>query len=172
MIKRKHPIHLPNIERHNEPVILFLTICAHMHQPVLANQAMENLLVHAWKGAQQWRVGRYIIMPDHIHLFCSPAVHDAENVSKWAGYWKGIVSRAVHGYGPLAMESAVSPVPGPGGTGRSRKLWQRDVWDTQLRNGNHYDEKWEYVRMNPVRKELVSEPDEWSFQGELNELQW
>jgi len=50
--------------------------------------------------------------------------------------------------------------------------WQSDCWDTQIRSGTHYHEKWEYVRLNPVRKELVEESDDWPWQGELNVLRW
>lgn len=51
-------------------------------------------------------------------------------------------------------------------------LWQRQCWDTQLRTGESYDAKWDYVRNNPVRKGLVASPDDWPFQGELNVLSW
>jgi putative transposase len=126
-------------------------------------------------------------MPDHVHLFCSPRVVEAPNVNTWAAYWKGLISRGIRGYGPLAADAqrfaadgveAVPPREGkpersgsPGGPAEV-SLWQRDVWDTQLRDGEHYHEKWDYVRMNPVRKELVSDPDDWPFQGEVNVLFW
>jgi REP element-mobilizing transposase RayT len=218
---------LPNVARHNEPVIVFLTACAKDHRAALANATMHKLLVKAWGLAQHWIVGRYIVMPDHVHLFCSPAVHEAENVKIWAAYWKGLVSRGMRGYGLLAADgvAAVPPGAASGGRGATRAvedgydregavppashqrtaapadgppadgvaavppgnasggrgatraaegdtLWQRDVWDTQLRSGVHYAEKWDYVRCNPVRKELVHAPDEWPFQGELNVLRW
>jgi hypothetical protein len=51
-------------------------------------------------------------------------------------------------------------------------LWQRDCWDTQLRRGESYSAKWEYVRHNPVRAGLCAAPDEWPFRGEVNELMW
>ncbi len=51
-------------------------------------------------------------------------------------------------------------------------IWQLDFWDTQLRKSTHYDEKWEYVSQNPVRAGLVRAPDDWPYQGELNELRW
>ena len=151
--QRKHPVHLPSLQRHNEPVIVFLTVCTRNRQTLLANSAMQAMLVKAWGLACRWRVGRYLVMPDHVHLFCSPAVHEAENVKDWAAYWKGLTSRGVQGYGPLAggpRGSGPSLGEGvPGGRGATRAedgLWQRDVWDTQLRSGNHYHEKWEYVR--------------------------
>jgi REP element-mobilizing transposase RayT len=54
----------------------------------------------------------------------------------------------------------------------SGELWQRHHWDRQLRSGESYDDKWEYVRSNPVRHGLVADRDNWPYQGELNILQW
>ena len=55
---------------------------------------------------------------------------------------------------------------------RNPPLWQRDCWDRQLRTGESYTQKWEYVRNNPVRKGLVANADDWPYQGELNVLEW
>ena len=40
-----------------------------------------------------------------------------------------------------------------------------DVWDTQIRTGNQYDEKWLYIRQNPVRRGLVKVADDWRSGG-------
>ena len=181
---RKHPAHLPNAERHNQPVIIFLTVCTRDRRPVLATPALHALLVRAWQSARQWRVGNYLIMPDHVHLFCSPAMREAENVRDWAAYWKGLVARAVQGCGPLAMSigaGGTAPSPSDAGTGGPgatpaaaaiATLWQRDCGDTQLRDVNHYAEKWLYLTMNPVRQGLGTTPESWPFAGSLNELRW
>jgi putative transposase len=46
--------------------------------------------------------------------------------------------------------------------------WQSHHWDTRLRRNENYSEKWEYVRQNPVRAELVVDADQWPYQGELS----
>ena len=51
-------------------------------------------------------------------------------------------------------------------------LWQPDHWDTQLRSGDNYAAKWEYVRANPVRAGLIPEAAAWPYQGELESLRW
>jgi REP element-mobilizing transposase RayT len=51
-------------------------------------------------------------------------------------------------------------------------LWEQDCWDTQLRRGENYSAKWEYVRRNPVRAGLCARPEEWPFQGEMKVLRW
>ena len=149
--RRKQPAHLPNVERFNQPAILFLTVCTKSRRPILACERVHGVLVRAWPEARQYRVGRYMVMPDHVHLFCSPAVHEPENVKRWAAYWKGLVSIELKDLQPL---------------------WQRDCWDTQLRDASHYEETWQYVVQNPVRRGLVARAKDWPYQGCLNELRW
>jgi putative transposase len=151
LAQRKSPIHLPNLERHNQPVILFVTVCAKDHQPILANDIMHTAILEAWSLAGSHRVGRYTLMPDHLHLFCSPAWPEAENVRKWVGYWKRLVSRRVE---------------------REEPIWQRDCWDTQIRDADHYSEKWQYMVGNPVRKGLIANAEAWPYQGEVCEFRW
>jgi hypothetical protein len=69
---RKHPIHQPVSERSNGPIILFVTICTKDKKPILANAAAHQVLRAAWIKADSCLVGRYVIMPDHLHFFCAP----------------------------------------------------------------------------------------------------
>jgi putative transposase len=111
------------------------------------------VIVDAWRRAESWSVGRYVVMPDHLHLFCAPAVFPIEPLMQWVRYWKSIASRNW----PRAHE---------------QPIWQRDFWDTQLRRSENYDSKWQYVVDNPVRAGLARKADEWPFQGELSFLPW
>lgn len=148
---RNRPVHHSPIERHNRSIILFLTVCSHQRRNILANERIHRALVDAWEQADFWHVGRYVIMANHMHMFCSPARYDAGNVSKWTAYWKRLVSMQCPDLQPI---------------------WQRDCWDTQLRQSDSYSEKWEYVRNNPVRAGLIDSPDSWPFQGTIHHLQW
>jgi putative transposase len=149
--QRGHPTHLPNVQRDNQPIILFVTVSTKDRRPILASDRAHKALLYAWPNARQYRVGRYVLMPDHLHLFCSPAVRDAENVKRWTAYWKRLVSIELNDMQPI---------------------WQRDCWDTQLRNAAYYIEKWEYVAQNPVRRNLIQRSEDWPYQGCLNELRW
>jgi putative transposase len=51
-----------------------------------------------------------------------------------------------------------------------KPISQRSFWDRQIRSGDEYDQKWLYVRDNPVRDRLVENPDDWPFQGSINIL--
>jgi len=181
--ERKTPAHPPVVDAGNRAIIVFLTVCTKNRQSLLACDHMHALLLDAWAMADLWHVGRYMVMPDHIHLFCAPGTFPPSSVRKWAEYWKGMVARALKGHGPLAAgrgRGGTRPSVGSGGSASTptgvvdwpSPFWQRDCWDTQLRRGESYHEKWEYVRFNPVRAGLCMDPDEWPFQGCVNDLVW
>ena len=150
--ERRHPIHLAPLEAHNRSIIIFVTTCTAKRRQILASDSTHDAIVTAWCAASRWLVGRYVIMPDPIHLFCAPNGLDAPSLERWMRFWKSLVTRS------MSEPSGV--------------LWQRHHWDRQLRSGESYGDKWEYVRSNPVRHGLVADADEWPYQGELNVLRW
>ncbi len=150
---RKHPARHPVIRNGNRSEILFVTVCAHQRKRILATPLVHDLLVAAWESADHWLVGRYVILPDHIHLFCAPAQVDYLSVQRWIAFWKSSVSKA------WPNQDA-------------KPIWQIDGWDRQLRKGDSYSQKWAYVRNNPVRHGLVDDPEDWPYQGELNQFLW
>src|SRR5437660_9095591 len=86
-IGRKHPIHLDVHDRHDAPIIVFLTVCTKDRKAILASSESQALLIAAWGTAKMWRVGRYVIMPDHVHLFCAPAESETQPLLQWVKYW-------------------------------------------------------------------------------------
>jgi len=142
---------MPPVERHDTPLILFVTIALQPRTPSLADAHFREAFVLACRDADVWSVGRYVIMPDHVHLFCQPLSTSITGIKPWASYLKRCITRH---YGPHEWH------------------WQGDLWDTQMRSRVHYDEKWEYVRQNPVRKALVQRAEDWPWQGELSLLRW
>jgi len=150
--QRKRPAHRAPIERDGRPAIVFVTVCTAKRKPILATSASMQTIVQAWATAKSWRVGRFVIMPDHIHLFCAPA-NDGVSLRGWVRFWKSVASRRW---------------PRP----TDQPIWQLDFWDTQLRRTESYAAKWHYVRGNPVRHGLVSRPEEWPYAGEIDVLAW
>ena len=93
-------------------------------------------------------VGRYVIMPNHIHLFVALAPTGI-TLSRWVQALKSILGKEL-----LRM-------------GFQKPHWQEGFFDHVLRNSESYSEKWEYVRMNPVRAGFCREPEDWRYQGEI-----
>jgi putative transposase len=45
--------------------------------------------------------------------------------------------------------------------------WQEGFSDHLLRSHESYAQKWDYVRINPVRAKLCDTPEAWPYQGEI-----
>ena len=56
--------------------------------------------------------------------------------------------------------------------GFQKPHWQEGFFDHLLRSGESYAQKWEYVRMYPVRAGLSARPEEWPYQGEMVPLRF
>jgi REP element-mobilizing transposase RayT len=99
-------------------------------------------------------LGRYVLMPDHVHLF----VRGGRNftLSSWIGGLKRAISAA------LLKEAEAIRLPL-----QKRSLWQPGFFDHILRSEESYAEKWNYIRDNPVRSGLVESADDWPYQGEI-----
>jgi REP element-mobilizing transposase RayT len=54
--------------------------------------------------------------------------------------------------------------------GFEKPHWQEGFFDHLLRSQESYSQKWDYVRMNPVRAGLSQTPEEWPYQGEIMRL--
>ncbi len=96
-------------------------------------------------------VGRYVLMPDHLHLFVACA-DDGITLSGWMKSLKNSLSRKWREEG----------VPSP--------HWQKGFFDHLLRSDESASEKSSYVRENPVRAGLVARAEDWPYGGEVFEL--
>jgi REP-associated tyrosine transposase len=135
--------------------LYFVTTCALRRGKILAERRIAELLVEEWQAARErhgWAVGRYVIMPDHVHFFCAAQL-DAKKLQTFIQKWKEWSSKRA------SRELEVH-----GG------LWQEEFFDHVLRSSESYDKKWEYVRQNPIRAGLVSAAEDWPWQGEIELL--
>ena len=135
--------------------IFFVTACTDERRNILANSQAATILVEEWttvKERHDWHIGRYVIMPNHVHFFCSPG-NEAQDFSIFMKFWKEWTSKK--------MKKECN-IEGP--------IWQREFFDHLLRNNESYVQKWEYVFNNPVRAGLVKEAQEWPWQGEIETL--
>jgi len=148
--------HLKRLDRVWIPgAVYFITVCTHGRRPVLAVPAIHEVLRREWASARQghgWLVGRYVIMPDHVHFFCAEQPTGARHeLSRFVGGWKEWTAKGAHG---------ILEEPGP--------LWQEEFFDHVLRSDESYGEKWAYVRDNPARAGLVSSWEAWPYQGSVD----
>jgi putative transposase len=135
--------------------LVFLTVCTARRAQILANAHAHDILKNLWTGSCEyhgWWVGRYVLMPDHVHLFAMPDLNP-KPLGKWVASWKSMSSHLL-----TAGRQVTAPV------------WQRDYFDRYVRTVESYGEKWDYVCNNPVRAGLVTLAANWPFQGVIHDL--
>ena len=114
--------------------VFFVTCCTYRRRKLLAATEVQNALVTFSERAfaeHNIAVGRYVIMPDHLHLFICGDGDFA--LGRWIGILKQYLAKAV----------LRAPTEDP--------IWQRGFFDHVLRSDESYAQKWDYVRENPVR---------------------
>jgi hypothetical protein len=140
--KRKRPekgVH----ESENRPTIVFLNLCTEGRSRWLADHTIHETLTSIWRSATYWKVGPYMLMPDH--LFAWPGILHAD-FDGWVRYWKSRFSNRVH----------------------NRSLrWQSGCFHHRIRSCESAEAKRLYMINNPVRAALVKRTEEWPFQGEI-----
>jgi len=90
-VGRKHPAHNPILDSGNRTAIVFVTANTHQRKPILSGTDAADIIRAAWCQGNAWLVGRYVIMPDHIHFFCAPRDLSV-SLKRWMQYWKSLVS--------------------------------------------------------------------------------
>ncbi|MCX6996388.1 MAG: transposase [Kiritimatiellaeota bacterium] len=138
--------------------IYFITTNTRKRCPSLAGQAAADIIIAEWRNARRrhgWGIGRYVIMPDHVHFFCVMMPMEPQQASQpladMMQAWKQWTAKR------LARQLLI-PTP----------IWQEEFFDHVLRSADSYAEKWTYVRENPVRKGLVISAEDWPWQGSID----
>jgi len=133
-----------------DPAIFFVTMVVWQRKKVLATDEVHRAFrdqaeIQHQKGVAT--MGRYILMPDHVHFFIQPGCdHQLGTAIK---FLKEAVTRTLH----------KGEVKG--------RIWQPGFFDHLLRTAESYSEKWGYVCENPVRSGLVKSSEDWIYQGEI-----
>jgi putative transposase len=148
-VGRKNPaagVHV-KLER---PNFILLTVTTQNRVPWLTNPTAHGFLRESWFAATAWLVGDYLLMPDHLHLFCAPK-DLSFTFEKWIAFWKRDFRRR-----------------------HQNESWkfQSRGWHHCLRDGENYSDKWRYVQVNPMRKNLVKRIDDWSYKGRVHQIAW
>jgi putative transposase len=147
--KNNHIGRPPRITPFTDQPLYYITFNTHNRLSLLANEDIHARFINfaskaETKGAA---IGRYVIMPDHIHLFLR--CHHSLRIGDTIRLLKRSLSASIK---------------------HTLPHWQPGFFDHIIRQGESYHEKWLYVEQNPVRAELVETADAWPFQGQVVDL--
>ena len=131
--------HLRRLERvWVDSPIYFITTCTLGRRAMLASNDIAAIFVQEWRTAHQrhgWAIGRYVIMPDHVHFFCRAEL-SAKPLRIFMQKWKQWTSKRI------GRDIARVGI-GNAGTKKTGTLWQEEFFDqicarakATARNGN------------------------------------
>ncbi|NQU10228.1 transposase [bacterium] len=135
-----HPPRIPVWLPFDKEVIYFVTFCVLGREPVLANAATLIALQKCVARLRGWRVYAAVLMPDHLHLLAAPSDRD-EAVGNLSGALKRWLRQELN----------------------APWQWQPGCFDHLLRSSESAQAKWEYMRENPVRGDLVRDWRDWPY---------
>lgn len=129
--------------------VYFVTFNTFRRQAMLANEPVQAAFrAFAEAGIERGAgVGRYVLMPDHVHLFVRGAADF--RLQQWVRMVKRAMSKAI-------------TVPSP--------HWQEGFFDHVMRSSESYTAKWAYVQQNPVRAGLAAVPEAWPYAGQIVDI--
>ena len=135
-----HPPRIPVWLKPDQSVVYLLTFCVANRQKVLANDTTFAAFKAAVTRLTKWNVIAAILMPDHIHLLIAPLDREAA-VGNAAAALKRFIRHEL----------------------KANWQWQPGSFDPLLRSDESAEEKWQYIRENPVRAGLVHESGAWPY---------
>jgi putative transposase len=144
---RRASLRLPGFN-YSAPRIYFVTIVTLARRKLFLDQRLATAVVECLIGLRL-NMGVslycYCLMPDHLHLLISTGQSN-KGLGQIVGAFKSLSTRQHWEW-------------------YSGRLWQRQFFDHIIRNDRDLGETWEYILLNPVRKGLVSCPEDWPYTG-------
>ncbi len=103
---------------------------------VVGTALLESIRIYV--GQHKWSCFLFLLMPDHVHGLIS--FSRKTGMSRIIGNWKRYASSWIG------------------------IKWQANYFDHRIRTQKEFEEKFQYIRRNPVVKGLCAEPDNWPWQ--------
>jgi len=130
-----------------------------LRQPAIARLA-ENALTHFHDGRYELRA--WCIMPNHVHvLFNVRQTPLGKTIQSWKRFIAtGAEETLAERRSPTRHEQATS-INAP--ARRAALQWQREYWDTFMRDTDQEQKAVAYIENNPVKARLCPAPEDWSF---------
>lgn len=152
-----------------DPPLYLVTFNTLLRRPLLACDAVHTAFrEYAARGLSfHVATGRYVLMPDHIHVFVR--IGRDMTLRRWES---GLKQRLGKTLTRLGHKPVTIPIRATGSTLQCKleSYWQPGFFDHLLRHDESYAEKWDYVWRNPVRAGLVAQPEDWPYQGEIHRI--
>lgn len=146
--QRKH-IRLPPDAYHKPGAWYFVTICCRnkkRHFDLPARRTLVEQVLRQTARTHRVQLAAYTILPDHLHLICTAG---QQGLMAFIRQFKSSTATQMRRRGE-------GPSP-----------WQGRFFDHKIRSDESLRQKCAYVWMNPVRRGLAVQPEDYSWNGSL-----
>jgi putative transposase len=141
--------------------------------PIFTSEAYFNIILDSLKycqGNKGLNLIAYVIMPEHIHLVTSNL--EEVTLSDIMRDFKRFTSKEISSQLERDKKSILLEVfkryahTGKGNT--EYKVWQDDFHPEAIYSEAFLQQKMDYVHYNPVKRGLVSRPEDWLYSSARN----
>ena len=140
-----HGKNLRTYRRKDLPGTFFVTKCIVPKLPVLATDEFAGTIIETFRFAaksSRINLSAFVIMPNHRHALLAVLPDwTLPTLMKSIGIWIGRITSTI------MKEKEVQ--------------WQKGYYDTRIRSSKQFAYIRDYIEKNPVRKELVEDPESW-----------
>ena len=129
----------------------FITSSCYQRRPLLGSSCRRDLFLETLEQVRRrydFIVVGYVVMPEHFHLLISEP--ESGNPSTVMQVLKQRFARKL-------LRSAQNSLL------ESDRIWQRRFYDFVVWNPHKRAEKLNYMHQNPVKRDLVCEPEHWAW---------
>lgn len=133
----------------------FITFSCYRRQPLLATPQARRVFEQTLERVRRWYglfVTGYVVMPEHVHLLVSEPERSSLAVA--LQMLKQISARKLL---PTLQRSST------GTTQKPPRFWQTRYYDFNVDTRKKRIEKLRYMHRNPVRRGLVTRPEDWEW---------
>jgi putative transposase len=132
----------------------FITASTWEKKSILQSDRVAKLLIEVFFHYQKqgkYSIHEFVVMPNHFHVLITPL--SAVTLEKAVQFIKG-------GFSYRARKEL----------GVAGEIWQTSFYDHRVRDADEYARFRHYIHMNPVRRGLVTSPEEFSYSSATLEL--
>ena len=146
-VRAEYRRNLPHLQADGKTY--YVTFCTHQRW-TLPREVRPLVVKHCLHDqGEKLQMHALVVMPDHVHLIFTPLTDVLGNTYGLSEILAGIKGASAHTINKYLT--------------RRGNVWQDESFDHILRHEEKLEEKIEYVRQNPVRKGIVSKPEEYPY---------
>lgn len=135
--------------------------------PIFIDETASGIITKSLNFCIQYknlRVTAYVIMPNHMHAVIFDANFDPENLKKTIVEFRKFTGKQLSIYVDEKYSANISAVlRSQSRTDRDRQFWRHGWHAEGIFTPSFLQQKIDYIHLNPCRKGLVREPQDWRF---------